>query len=102
MHWHRHVSATGNLSLSCPLPVWTESLRCSASLPSADPITVLGDECTEGVSRKAPLRSPESLTVGFMPLPQALADACMDADPGRRPTFAELEPMLTALRKEYR
>jgi len=34
--------------------------------------------------------------------PQALANACMEADPGRRPTFAELEPMLTALRKEYR
>ena len=34
--------------------------------------------------------------------PQALANACMDADPARRPTFAELEPMLEALRKEYR
>jgi hypothetical protein len=33
---------------------------------------------------------------------QALANACMDADPTRRPTFAEIEPMLTALRREYR
>ena len=34
--------------------------------------------------------------------PQALADACMDADPAKRPTFAELEPMIEALRREHR
>ncbi len=44
----------------------------------------------------------KALTTLLLILLQALANACMDAEPGRRPTFAELEPMLTALRKEYR